>query len=77
MLFVVLCPETPEGSIVSGSGFKVSQKMGQWLKVSPDRMCIYFPKLLSVCLLVYLIPHYIYLIQIYMKNIIYHSFTPN
>ena len=29
MLFVVLCPRTPEGSTGSGSGFKASQKMGQ------------------------------------------------
>ena len=26
MLFVVLCPGTPEGSTGSGSGFKASQK---------------------------------------------------
>ena len=38
MLFVVLCPGTPEGSTGSGSGFKASQKMGQWLKVSSDRL---------------------------------------
>ena len=35
--FVVLCPGTPKGSTSSGSGFKVSQKTGQWLKVSSDR----------------------------------------
>ena len=35
MLFVVLCPGTPEGSTGSGSGFKASQKTGQRLKVSP------------------------------------------
>ena len=29
MLFEVLCWGTPEGSTGSGSGFKVSQKMGQ------------------------------------------------
>ena len=29
MLFVVLCPGTPEGSTGSGSGFKASQKGGQ------------------------------------------------
>ena len=29
MLFVVLCPGTPEGSTGSGSGFKASQKKGQ------------------------------------------------
>ena len=34
MLFVVLCPGTPEGSTGSGSGFKASQKTGQRLKVS-------------------------------------------
>ena len=38
MLFVVLCPGTPEGSTGSGSGFKASQKTGQRLKVSPDRL---------------------------------------
>ena len=38
MLFVVLCPGTPEGPTGSGSGFKVSQKTGQWLKVSSDRL---------------------------------------
>ena len=38
MLFVVLCPGTSEGSTGSGSGFKVSQKTGQWLKVSSDRL---------------------------------------
>ena len=38
MLFVVLCPGTPEGSIGSGSGFRVSQKTGQRLKVSFDRL---------------------------------------
>ena len=38
MLFVVLCPETPEGSTGSGSGFKASQKTGQRLKVSSDRL---------------------------------------
>ena len=36
MLFVVLCPGTPEGSTCSGSGFKASQKTGQRLKVSSD-----------------------------------------
>ena len=34
MLFVVLCPGTPEGSTGSDSGFKVFQKTGQRLKVS-------------------------------------------
>ena len=34
MLFVVLCPGTPEGSTGSGSGFQASQKTGQRLKVS-------------------------------------------
>ena len=38
MLFVVLCPGTPEGSTGSGSGFKASQKTGQRLKVSSDRL---------------------------------------
>ena len=37
MLFVVLCPGTPEGSAGSDSGFKASQKMGQRLKVSSNR----------------------------------------
>ena len=36
MLFVVLCPGTPEDSTGSGSGFKASQKTGQRLKVSSD-----------------------------------------
>ena len=38
MLFVVLCPGTPEGSTGSGSGFKASQKTAQRLKVSSDRL---------------------------------------
>ena len=38
MLFVLLCPGTPEGSTGSGSGFKASQKTGQQLKVSSDRL---------------------------------------
>ena len=38
MAFVVLCPGTPEGSTGSGSGFKASQKTGQQLKVSSDRL---------------------------------------
>ena len=38
MLFVALCPGTPEGSTGSGSGFKASQKTGQRLKVSSDRL---------------------------------------
>ena len=38
MVFVVLCPGTPEGSTGSCSGFKASQKMGQQLKVSSDRL---------------------------------------
>ena len=38
MLFVVLCPEPPEGSTGSGSGFKASQKTGQGLIVSSDRL---------------------------------------
>ena len=37
VVFVVLCPGTHEGSTGSGSGFKASQKTGQWLKVSSDR----------------------------------------
>ena len=32
MIFVVLCPGTPEGSTCSGSGFKASQKTGKGLK---------------------------------------------
>ena len=36
--FAVLCPGTNEGSTSIGSGFKASQKMGQWLKVSSDRL---------------------------------------
>ena len=38
MLFVVLCPGTPEGSTGSGSGLKASQMTGQRLKVSSDRL---------------------------------------
>ena len=38
LFFVVLCPGTPEGSTGSGSGFKASQKTGQRLKVSSDRL---------------------------------------
>ena len=38
MLFVVLCPGTPEGSTGSGSVFKASQKTGQRLKVLSDRL---------------------------------------
>ena len=38
MLFVVLCPGTPEGSTGSGSGFQASQRTGQRLKVSSDRL---------------------------------------
>ena len=38
VVFVVLCPGTPEGSTGSGSGFKASQKTGQRLKVSSDRL---------------------------------------
>ena len=41
MLFVVLCPGPPEGSTGSGSGFKASQRMGQRLKVSSDRLSHY------------------------------------
>ena len=42
MLFVVLCPGTPEGSTGSDSGFKASQKTGQRLKVSSDLEKIHF-----------------------------------
>ena len=35
---MVLCPRTPEGSTGSCSGFKASQKTGQQLKVSSDRL---------------------------------------
>ena len=38
MFFVILCPGTPKGSTGSGSGFKASQKTGQQLKVSSDRL---------------------------------------
>ena len=38
MLCVVLCQGTPEGSTGCGSGFKASQKTGQRLKVSSDRL---------------------------------------
>ena len=38
MFFVVLCAGTPEGSPGSDSGFKASQKTGQRLKVSSDRL---------------------------------------
>ena len=38
MVSVVLCPGTPKGSTGSGSGFKASQKTGQRLKVSSDRL---------------------------------------
>ena len=38
VLFVVLYPGTPKGSTGSGSGFKGSQKTGQRLKVSSDRL---------------------------------------
>ena len=38
MVFVVLCPGTPEGLTGSGSGFKASQKTEQRLKVSSDRL---------------------------------------
>ena len=41
MLYVVLCPGTPKGSIGSGSGFKASQKTGQRLKVSSDKLCVW------------------------------------
>ena len=35
MVFVVLCPGTPEGSTGSGSGFKASHKTGNGLKSHP------------------------------------------
>ena len=35
---MALCPGTPEGSTGSGSAFKASQKTGQRLKVSSDRL---------------------------------------
>ena len=38
MVLWFLCPGAPEGSTGSGSGFKASQKMGQRLKVSSDRL---------------------------------------
>ena len=38
MFFVVLCPDAPEGSTSSGSGFKVSQKKGPGLKLSSNRL---------------------------------------
>ena len=38
LVFVVLCPGTPEGSTGSGSGFKASQKTGPRFKVSSDRL---------------------------------------
>ena len=34
MVFVVLCPETPEASTGSNSAFKASQKTGQRIKRS-------------------------------------------
>ena len=38
MVFVGLCPGTPEGPTGCGSGFKAFQKTGQRLKVSSDRL---------------------------------------
>ena len=38
MLFVALCPGTPDSSTGSGSGFEASQKTGQRLKVSSDSL---------------------------------------
>ena len=49
MLFVVLCPGTPEGSTGSDSGFKASQKTGQRLKVSSDRLVSTYKILLWPC----------------------------
>ena len=46
MVFVVLCPGTPEGSTGSCSGFKASQKTGQRLKVSPNTLCVLVVKVL-------------------------------
>ena len=56
MLFVVLCPGTPEGSTGSGSGFKASQKTGQRLKVSSDRMFFFlFDLFLPYCPAIYIL----------------------
>ena len=53
MIFMVLCPGTPEGSTGSCSGLKASQKTGQWLEVSSDRLGevvnIFLPISLSIC----------------------------
>ena len=38
MVLWILCPGAPEGSTVSGSDFKSSQKTGPWLKVSSNRL---------------------------------------
>ena len=38
VLWFFLCRGAPEGSTDSGSGFKASQKTGQQLKVSSDRL---------------------------------------
>ena len=38
MLFVVLPPGTPGGSICSGSGLKRLRRRGKWLEVSSDRL---------------------------------------
>ena len=38
MVLCFLCLGAPKGSTGSGSGFKASQKMGSWLKVSSDRL---------------------------------------
>ena len=38
MILCFLCPGTPKGSTSSGSGYKASQKTGQRLKVSSDRL---------------------------------------
>ena len=42
MVFMGHYPGTPEGSTGSGSGFKASQKTGQRLKVSSDRLFFLF-----------------------------------
>ena len=38
MVFLALCPGVPKVSTVSGSDFKVSQKMGPQLKVPSCRL---------------------------------------
>ena len=48
MLFMVLCPGTPKGSTGSGSGLQGSQKTGQRLKVSSDRLGV-LPGWIKIC----------------------------